>query len=114
MATVIERRKTRNDENGRARDGDGRILACEIGLRAFLDGGCNFLHARTSRARRKQRAGRQRAIHDGKGAASDNDPKNLVHGVRILDMRVGRICPAFRMPTGNTEWNLKVNASPPA
>ena len=68
------------------RHGDGRVLAGEIGLRAFLNGGGDFLHAGVSRTRCEQRAGGQRSIHNGKGAASDNDPKNLVHELTILDI----------------------------
>src|SRR5262249_25117739 len=69
----------KKNENDRAGDGNGSILPGEIGLSPFLNSGSDLLHAGIAGARRKQRAGRKRAIHDGKRAARDNDPKYLVH-----------------------------------
>ena len=43
-------------EDDRADDGDGRVLPRQIGLRAFLDGGRDLLHARRAGARGHHRA----------------------------------------------------------
>ncbi len=41
-------REAEDDEDHDADDGDGGVLAVEIGLRAFVDGGGDFLHARVA------------------------------------------------------------------
>ena len=41
-----------DDEDRDAGDGDGRVLARQVGLRAFLDGGGDLLHARRAGVRR--------------------------------------------------------------
>ena len=48
MATSGPSRRPGEHEDDGADDGDGRVLAVEIGLRAFADGGGNLLHLRVA------------------------------------------------------------------
>src|SRR6185312_14043933 len=62
-----------------ADDADRRVLALEIGLRAFAHGGGNLLHARVAGVGRQHRANRPDRVEDREHAAGDDQPQSI-HG----------------------------------
>jgi hypothetical protein len=54
-----------------ADDGDGGVLALEIGLRAFLDGAGDFLHPLIARARAQDLLAGDEAIDNGQQSQPD-------------------------------------------
>ena len=66
-------------EDHHADDGDRGVLAREIGLRPFLDGGGDLLHARGAGVGSENGPGRPDAIGDGERPASDNEKENPGH-----------------------------------
>jgi hypothetical protein len=59
-----------------ADDGDGRVLPGQIGLRAFTDGGRDFLHACVALIGREDRLCRPEGVGNGKQAAGYDDVKH--------------------------------------
>src|SRR3546814_13221416 len=60
-----------DDRDDHADDGDGGVLAAEIGLRAFLDGGGDVLHLLVARGRAQHLLACDETVDDGKQAARD-------------------------------------------
>ena len=69
-----------DDEDHGAGDGDGGVLARQIGLRAFLDGGGDLLHARRARIRRHHGPHGVGAVDEREQSAADDCPHHHIHG----------------------------------
>ena len=67
------------DEDDGADHGDGRVLAVEVGLRAFADGAGDLLHARVAGVSGHHRSDRVRRIGERQHAASDDPPQHFRH-----------------------------------
>ncbi len=65
-----------DEEDDDADDADRRVLALEIGLRAFAHGGRDLLHPLAAGVRRHDGLARPDAVHDGKRTAGDNHPQS--------------------------------------
>ena len=68
-----------NDEDHGTDDADGRVLAVEIGLRAFANGAGDLLHTRVARVSTHHRSDRVRRIGERQHAASDDPPQYFRH-----------------------------------
>ena len=66
---------SKDDKDDHADDADRRVLAGEIGLGAFLDGGSDLLHARRPGVRGENSLGRHDAVGDRERAASNDENK---------------------------------------
>ena len=73
-----------DDEYDDADHRNGRVLAPQIGLRSFPDGGRNLLHAGRTGIGRHQRAGRPDPVNDRERAASNDDPECCTHNKSLL------------------------------
>ena len=62
-----------------ADDRDGRVLALEVGARAFANRRCDFLHARVARGQRNDPPRLQRAVDDRDQRAGDGEPETSEH-----------------------------------
>ena len=58
---------------------DGAVLPVEIGVRAFLDRGGDFLHARRAGVGRQHLAARHDAVEHGQHSGGDDHPIGYVH-----------------------------------
>ena len=76
IAAVCRKQPPGEQEDDDADDGDGRVLAGEIGLRTLADGAGDFLHARIALVGRKDRLSRPDGVEDRKQAAGDDDVKH--------------------------------------
>ena len=61
-------------EDHDADDGDGQVLALQVGLRAFGDRGRDFLHARIAGICLQHGSGGPDGVNDGKRSAEHNHP----------------------------------------
>ena len=102
-----EERPADREDHG-AGDGDGGVLAIQIGARAFLDGGRDFLHAGIARAHAEDGADGQRAIEKREHTGSQNKFKLQAHGFDpSYDISV-QTWAALKAadPHGRPEWDL--------
>jgi hypothetical protein len=76
MAAVAPSKRPGNDENHRADDGDGGVLAVQVGLSAFTNVACNFLHACVALVGGHHRLGRPDGVDNGKQSTGDDSKKN--------------------------------------
>jgi hypothetical protein len=76
MPTAKPRKTVSQDEHDDADDGDRRVLAVQISLRAFTDRTGDLLHTRISLVCSQDRLRRPDRIHDRKQPASDDSKKN--------------------------------------
>ncbi len=67
------------EEDGDADNGDGGVLAGEIGLGAFLDGGGDFLHARRAGIGGENRFRGYESVDNGERSAGNDEIKNCGH-----------------------------------
>ena len=67
------------DQHDDTDNGDGRVLAAEIGSRTFLDRLRDLLHARRAGIRRHDARGCVDAVQHGDNAAADDGPKDGRH-----------------------------------
>ena len=74
IAASAPSRNQRPSEDDDADDGDGRVLAREIGLRAFGDRGGDLLHFLRAGVRRHHGLDRPNPINDRKCATADDGP----------------------------------------
>ena len=90
MACGSPSRIGEDEKDDDADNGDRRVLAGEIGLRAFLDGRGDFLHARGAGIGGEHGARGDDAVNDGERAASNDEIKNYGHDgivpVRLVEM----------------------------
>ena len=77
-------RESERDEQHDADDGDGRVLAVQVGLGACLDRGGNLLHPRVARGLREDPARHEDAVHDGDHAGQHGQPECGLHGHELL------------------------------
>ena len=75
MATRMPEQIGDDDEQHDADDGDGRVLAAEIGLRAFGDGARDLLHALRAGVALHHVVDGPQAIGDRQETAQDNQEK---------------------------------------
>ena len=80
---------SKDEEDDDADDADRGVLAGEIGLRAFLDGGGDLLHARRAGVGGEHGLGRPDAIGDRERSASDDQVKNPGHVGCLSSVRLG-------------------------
>ena len=78
-AEYLPRQDGEHDEDDDAHDGDGRVLAAQIGARTFLDRLRDLLHARRAGVGGHDARGGDDAIQHGDHAAADDGPKNGRH-----------------------------------
>ncbi len=74
----VERDAQRHEQDG-ADDADRRVLAVQVGLCAFLDGGSDLLHARVARALRQDPAHRDHTVDDRGHGTGQRDPKTVLN-----------------------------------
>src|SRR3546814_18376330 len=102
-----------DDRDDHADDGDGGVLAAEIGLRAFLDGGGDVLHLLVASGRAQHLLACDETVDDGTQAARDRSidkrpwltlpPRHTKHGnaaATPLTARRNETGPATRQKTG--------------
>ena len=70
------------EEEHRANHGDRGVLALQVGVRAFLDGTGNLLHALIAGGQRNDPAGRENAVGNGNGRAHEGEDESVLleHG----------------------------------
>ena len=77
-----------HQEDHDADNGDGAVLAFQIGLRAFAHGRGNLLHPLTAGIGPHDRARRPNGVDDGQSAANNNEPQRF-HRKPPADWRAG-------------------------
>ena len=68
-------RETDGDEQHHADDGDGGVLAVEVGLGAGLDGRGDLLHARIAGGQLENGHHREHAVQNGDYAGANRQPE---------------------------------------
>ena len=74
-------------EDHHADHGDGGVLAIEIGARAFLNGGGDFLHPGIAGGQAENRADRPGAIQQRKHAAQQDDEQFGIHDLSLVELK---------------------------
>src|SRR6185369_15759762 len=76
-----------DQEHHRADDGDGGVLARQVGRGALLDGGGDLAHAGRARVGRHQGVNGVRAVGYGEQPAKNDRPHDRVHGLPLMSAR---------------------------
>ena len=88
IADTGPRKIKHQGDNDHADDGDGAVLASEIGLRAFLNGGGDVAHPLVTGGRLEHLHGGDDSVEHGEQAAAEGDIKQ-VHGFSFPVLEAG-------------------------
>src|SRR6185437_9101287 len=95
-------------EQHHAGDGNGAVLAVEVGARAHLDGARNFLHARVAGGLLHDPAGRDDAVENRNDRATQRDP----YPILLQHRKPLSVLTPTGIPASIAPWRL--SASRPA